>query len=236
MSKKRRKRQQANALSDTEIKFLCIIGGAFTAGAWLLFCPTPLAWIGAALYAAGFVTWVIAAFRTEKIGLYDHNEFLAIAPAYVLLFVNGQIHSTQDQHMLLFAGLISLVLAVPFVCADWLRCKRDAMAKYVGVPLLSLGCVFLFLVMPFVFHTNVQLDPHEPTVYAGAVVDTAHQRSKRGSMYYATVAFTGEDGHPQQEKLQIRQGQYQKIEIGQMVDVRKGQGLYGFTYWLIDIP
>lgn len=235
MAKKKRRRTNANALNSAEKDRLCLIGVSCTVGAVMLCGPRWTAWLGAVLFVAGIVNWMIAAFNTERIGMYEHEEFWVVIPAALILYMSSYGRATMDPRLMLLLAVVSLMISIPFVCADWHKRKRNVLVRYIGMPLLTFACVFIFM-LPLIEKTNVNLDPHEPTVYEGTVIDTQRRSTGKSTVYTATVTFINEDGQPQQEELNIRRSQYQEMDVGQTVRVCKGEGLYGYSYWMIEAP
>lgn len=225
-----------NQLSKKDRSRLFITGSLCTLGAILLCIEGWISWIGSALYLAGLVNWLVAAFFSEKLTVVDHSEFTIALPTVFIWLVWGKVEITMNGSYLVHSIVFSLMLSALFIAADWYKQRRSSFAQYTGWSLLTIFFVFFLIGIPFLTQTNVQLDPYEEETYVGMVVDIDRKTSaKSTTKYYADVSFVDDHGYQQQKTIRIKRSQYQQITAGETVTVIMGHGLYGAAYWMIDI-
>ena len=231
-----RRPKNKNQLSKKDRSCLSVSGILCSLGAVLLCIEGWISWVGSVLYLAGLVNWLIAAILSEKITVVDHSEFALFIPTFFIWLAWGKVQITMNGSYLIYSIVFSLILSALFIIADWYRQRRSSLVQYIGWSLLTILFVFFLIGMPFIAQTNVQLDPNERMTYEGIVIDTERKTSTKGTTkYYADVTFVDNNVRSLQETIRIQRSQYQQIEAGQNVIVIKGQGLYGASYWMIEV-
>lgn len=236
LATRNRQHKKKNQLSEKDRSSLFVTGILCTSGAVLLCIEGWISWVGTVLYLVGIVNWLTAAFRSEKVTVVDHEEIMRTVPAFFIWLLWGKTYVSMDYSCLIVASAFSLIIAALFVFADWRRKRRSTKAEYIGWSLLTILLIYVFVGVPFITQTNVQLDLYEKKTYEGTVIETERKTStKSTTKYSADVSFVDNDGKPQQETIRIQRSQYQQIAAGQKVIVIEGHGLYGAGYWMIDL-
>lgn len=229
-------KHKKNQLSLNERCRLFISGILCSSGAVLLCIEGWIPWVGSALYLAGLVNWLVAAFCSEKLTVVDHSEFALTLPTVFIWLAWGKVEITMNGSYLVYSIAFSLILSALFIISDLYKQRRSSLAQYIGWSLLTIVFIFFLVGVPFLTQTNVQLDPYEKKTYEGIVIDTERKTStKSTTKYSADVSFVDKEGQSQQKTIRIKRSQYQQIEVGQNVIVIEGQGLYGAGYWMIDL-
>ena len=228
--------KQKNQLSKKDRSRLFISGSLCSLGAVLLCIEGWIPWIGSVLYLAGLVNWLVATICSEKLAVVDHSEFTITIPTVFIWLTWGKVEITMNDSYLLYSIVFSLILSGLFIITDWYKQRRSSLAQYVGWSLLTILFVFFLIGVPFLTQTNVQLDPNEKKTYEGIIIDTERKTStKSTTKYSADVSFVDNDGQSQQKTIRIQRSQYHQIEAGQNVIVIEGRGLYGASYWMIEV-
>ena len=229
-------KHKKNQLSLNERCRLFISGILCSSGAVLLCIEGWIPWVGSALYLAGLVNWLVAAFCSEKLTVVDHSEFAITIPTIFIWLIWGKVEITMNGSYLVYSIVFSLILSTLFVIADWYKQRRSSLAQNIGWSLLTILFVFFLIGAPFLTQTNVQLDPYEKKTYEGIVIDTERKISTKSTTKYAAdVSFVDNEGQSQQKTIRIKRSQYQQIEVGQNVIVIEGMGLFDAGYWMIDM-
>lgn len=190
--------------------------------------------LGAGLYICGFLYLWLCTYRSEKITLLDHNEYICLLLADIVWVKGRKRHNVIDNGQLLLVVLVlSLILGALFVWTES-RKKRFSVGKLVTRALTGLFIISAFYVIPFVLQANVQLDYQAQTVYQAVVMSTEVRENTRSIEYYANVSYQDATGQPAQASVAIAGRVYQKMEVQQQVRLVEGSGFFGADYMLIE--